>query len=201
MNRFNILGIFLISLIMVACTDQKSDNKKSEGYMADKAEVQKSVPVSFQDIPFHTIDGQPTSLAAYSGKVVLIVNVASACGYTRQYADLEQLYRFYGDSGLVVIGFPANNFGAQEPGTNEEILKFCQTKFDVTFPIMAKVSVLGDDKHSLFVGLTEKSEVRGDIKWNFSKFLLDRNGNLVSRYESKIEPMSDQLQADIKNLF
>lgn len=186
---------------MVACADQKSDNKTSEGYMADKVEVQKSEPVGIQDIPFQTIEGQPTSLAAYSGKVVLIVNVASACGYTKQYAGLEQLYRSYRDSGLVVIGFPANNFGAQEPGTNEEIIEFCQTKFDVTFPMMAKLSVLGDDKHSLFVQLTEKSEVRGDIKWNFSKFLLDRNGNLVSRYESKIEPMSDQLVADIKKLF
>ncbi|MBU0984695.1 MAG: glutathione peroxidase [candidate division Zixibacteria bacterium] len=156
--------------------------------------------VDYRDIPLKTIDDKPTTLSAFNGKVVLIVNVASECGYTKQYAGLEELYREYRDSGLVVVGFPANNFGGQEPGSNEEILSFCQTKFDVTFPMMAKVSVKGKDKHPLFAYLTEQSGHPGEIKWNFSKFLLDRDGNLVSRYDSGVEPMSDELTGAIRKL-
>src|SRR6201993_81883 len=131
-----------------------------------------------------SIDGQPVSLKSYRGKVLLLVNVASKCGYTPQYAGLESLYEKYKDRGLVIVGIPANNFGSQEPGTNEEIKKFCSSKYNVSFPMMAKVSVLGEDKTPLYQYLTDKSQdpqFGGDIKWNFTKFLVDRKGNLVAR--------------------
>lgn len=153
-----------------------------------------------QTISFETITGDTTSLRDFEGNVVLIVNTASKCGFTSQYDGLEKLYREFKDSGLVVIGFPANNFGAQEPGTNEQIMEFCQTTFDVTFPMMAKVSVKGEDKHPLFKYLTELSPLPGEIAWNFNKFLLDRDGNLVARYESKVTPQSDEFVGRIKAL-
>jgi glutathione peroxidase len=159
-----------------------------------------SSTVDYLKIPFTTIAGDTTNLAAFSGKVVLIVNVASECGNTPQYAGLEKLYRTYKDSGLVVIGFPANNFGGQEPGTNEQILKFCTATYNVSFPMMAKVSVKGNDKHSLFTALTEKSNMAGEIRWNFSKFLLDRHGNLVARFDPAVQPDSEQLLSAIRKL-
>src|SRR6202522_665698 len=119
-----------------------------------------------------SIDGQPVSLRSYRGKVLLLVNVASKCGYTPQYAGLESLYEKYKDRGLVIVGIPANNFASQEPGTNEEIKKFCSNKYNVTFPMMSKVSVKGDDKTPLYVFLTAKDtdpQFAGDIKWNFTK--------------------------------
>ncbi len=155
---------------------------------------------TYTSIPFETITGEKISLDAYHGKVILIVNTASKCGYTPQYDGLEKLYREYKDSGLVVIGFPANNFGAQEPGTNGQIIEFCQTTFDVTFPMMAKVSVKGDDKHPLFKYLTEESSLPGEIAWNFNKFLLDRDGRLTARYESKVTPQSDELVEKVREL-
>lgn len=152
------------------------------------------------EIGFETITGDSTNLAAFKGKVVLIVNVASKCGNTPQYAGLESLYEKYKDSGLVVIGFPANNFGGQEPGTNDEILDFCTSEYNVTFPMMAKISVKGDDKHPLYVELTEKSSLPGEITWNFSKFLLNRDGELVARFEPKVLPESDEVVGAIKAL-
>ena len=147
------------------------------------------------------VEHQPVNLCqSYQGKVVLVVNTASKCGYTRQYAGLEELYLKYKDSGLVILGFPANNFGGQEPGTNEEIAKFCSTNYDVTFPMMSKISVKGDDKHPLFAAMTEKSDLPGEIAWNFSKFLIDRQGKLVKRFDSKVEPMSEELVGSIKEL-
>ncbi len=151
-------------------------------------------------IPFESIDGKKISLKDWQGKVVLIVNVASKCGNTPQYSGLEKLYQTYKDKGLVVVGFPANNFGGQEPGTNEEILNFCRTNYDVTFPMMSKVSVKGDDKHPLFVYLTEKSSLPGEIQWNFSKFLLDKRGNLVARYSSQVKPDDKELVEKIESL-
>ncbi len=157
--------------------------------------------VAYLDIPFKTITGNDSSLAAFRGKVVLLVNVASKCGYTPQYKDLETLFERYKSRGLIVVGFPANNFGAQEPGTNDEILNFCTTKYSVTFPMMAKVSVKGDDKHPLFKFLTEQSAIPGEIKWNFSKFLLDKDGNLVARYPSETNPLDPKLTSRIEALF
>jgi len=148
------------------------------------------------------IDGNDTKLDTYKGKVVLIVNVASNCGYTRQYADLQNLYEQHKEDGLVVLGFPANNFGGQEPGSNEEIKLFCSETYNVNFPMFSKVSVKGSDIHPLFKTLTttENPDFTGDINWNFEKFLVDRDGNLVHRFRSKTEPLSDDMLNAIKEL-
>jgi glutathione peroxidase len=141
------------------------------------------------------------SLKNYSGKVVLLVNVASRCGFTPQYAGLEAVYEKYKDRGLVIVGIPANNFAQQEPGTNEEIKKFCSTKYNVSFPMMAKVSVLGDDETPLYQFLTSKSanpQIGGDIKWNFTKFLFDRNGKPVARFEPAVTPDSPEVTAALE---
>jgi glutathione peroxidase len=145
---------------------------------------------SVYDFSLPSIDGSDAPLSQYKGKVLLLVNVASKCGYTPQYAGLESLYEKYKDQGLVVIGFPANNFGAQEPGTNEEIKSFCTRTYHVSFPMYAKVSVKGDDKTPLYHYLTEEANpsTKGEIGWNFTKFLVDRNGKVVGRFESKIKP-------------
>ena len=159
-------------------------------------------PKSIYDFTMRSIDGQQTSLKTYHGKVVLLVNVASKCGFTPQYAGLEALYEKYKDRGLVIVGVPANNFMAQEPGTDEEIKKFCSNKYNVTFPMMSKVSVLGDDKTPLYVYLTGKDtdpQFAGDIKWNFTKFLFDRNGNPVARFEPNVTPDSPQVTAAIES--
>jgi glutathione peroxidase len=157
---------------------------------------------SIYDFTMKSIDGQPVSLKTYSGKVVMLVNVASKCGFTPQYAGLEALYEKYKDRGLVIVGVPANNFGSQEPGTNEEIKKFCSNKYNVTFPMMAKVSVLGDDKTPLYQYLTDKSQdpqFGGDIKWNFTKFLFDRKENLVARFEPNVTPDSAEVQTAVES--
>jgi len=156
---------------------------------------------SIYDFTLKSIDGKPVSLSEYHGKVLLLVNVASKCGFTPQYAGLEALYEKYKGQGLVIVGVPANNFMAQEPGTNEEIKKFCTNKYNVTFPMMAKVSVLGPDKTPLYVFLTDKStdpKLGGDIKWNFTKFLFDRNGNPVARFEPDVTPESPQVTAAVE---
>jgi glutathione peroxidase len=150
-------------------------------------------PLSFT---MKDIDGQDVDLARYKGKVVLMVNVASKCGYTKQYAGLESLYEKYKDKGLVVIGFPANNFKGQEPGTDEQIKEFCTSKYNVTFPMMSKISVKGDDKHPLYKYLTEAPTAgayAGDVEWNFTKFVVDRDGKVVARFKSKVTPESEEL--------
>jgi glutathione peroxidase len=148
----------------------------------------------------NSIDGKPAPLADYKGKVVLIVNVASQCGYTPQYSALESIYEKYKDQGFVILGFPANNFGAQEPGTNAEIKTFCTRKYNVTFPMYAKISVKGEDKAPLYQYLTEQTGpgITGDIKWNFTKFLVDRNGNVVQRFEPAVTPDSKDITGAIE---
>jgi len=156
---------------------------------------------SIYDFTMNSIDGQPVSLKSYKGKVVLLVNVASKCGFTPQYAGLESLYEKYKDRGFVIVGVPANNFAQQEPGTNEEIKTFCSRKYNVSFPLMSKVSVLGEDKSPLYRYLTDKSsdpKFGGDIKWNFTKFLFDRNGNPVARFEPAVTPDSPEVQAAVE---
>jgi glutathione peroxidase len=147
---------------------------------------------SLQSIPLKDIEGKDTSLNAYQGRVLLVVNVASKCGYTRQYKPLEELYRKYKDQGLVVMGIPSNDFGAQEPGTPDEIKAFCKSKFDVTFPLMEKVQVKsGAGQHPLYAALTGKdSPFPGDVKWNFGKFLIGRDGRVLARFQSADEPDS-----------
>jgi glutathione peroxidase len=152
------------------------------------------------DFVVKDIDGNDVKLADYKGKVVLIVNVASKCGFTKQYAGLEKLYKEKKDAGFVVLGFPANNFNGQEPGTEEEIKAFCSDKYDVTFPMFSKVSVKGDDKAPLFKFLTEPAvggPNAGEATWNFNKYLIDRDGKLVAHYVSKVTPEDPTLVGTI----
>ncbi len=146
------------------------------------------------------IDGKDYDLAQLKGKVAMIVNVASKCGLTKQYAGLQKLYDTYKDRGFVIVGFPANNFGGQEPGNEEEIKTFCSTKYHVTFPMMSKISVKGDNQHALYDLLTHKTpdEFRGEIGWNFTKFVVDRNGQVFARFASKTTPQDEQLVAAVE---
>jgi glutathione peroxidase len=194
-----VIAALVILTITVAAAGQSSDMKAKDSKESKGGREMDSI-VSHTTIPFNTIKGKKTSLEDYQGKVVLVVNVASECGFTPQYADLERLYRLYKDKGLVIIGFPANNFGGQEPGTDEQIFQFCRTKFDVTFPMMSKISVKGDDMHPLFAYLTEQTPLKGEIKWNFEKFLLDKNGNLVARYPSATKPLDKDIVTRIEGL-
>ena len=155
---------------------------------------------SLYDIKLKDIDGKDTTLAAYKGKAVLIVNVASKCGYTKQYAGLEATYEKYKAKGFVVLGFPCNQFGGQEPGTNEEIKQFCSSKFNVTFPLFEKLEVNGEKRHPLYVALAGKeSPFPGDIKWNFNKFLIGKDGKILKRCDSKVTPESEELTKAIED--
>lgn len=149
------------------------------------------------DFTAASIDGKSTPLSTYKGKVLLIVNTASQCGYTPQYQGLQSLYAKYKDRGLVVLGFPANNFGGQEPGSNEEIKTFCSRKYNVTFPMFSKVSVKGADQVALYKHLTAKQG--GDVRWNFTKFLVDKNGNVIGRFEPNVSPESPELVSAVAN--
>lgn len=153
---------------------------------------------SVYDFTVKDIDGKEVSLKNYSGKVLLIVNVASRCGYTKQYTPLEALYEKYKDAGFEILAFPCNDFGAQEPGSNEEIKEFCSLTYKVTFPLFDKIKVLGEDKAPLYTWLTSNSETgTDDISWNFEKFLIGKDGKIIKRYKSRIDPMSDLVTSDI----
>ena len=150
-------------------------------------------------IPFDTIAGEKTSLADYKGKVVLVVNTASKCGLTKQYKALEALQDKYGEKGFTVIAFPCNDFGKQEPGTHEEIQEFCETRFDISFPLMAKISVKGDKQHALYTALTGKDGAfPGDVKWNFGKFLIGKDGKPIARFEPRTKPEDEAVTGAIE---
>ncbi len=163
----------------------------------EAAETAKSV----LDFTMRDIDGKDAKLKQYKGKVLLVVNVASKCGYTPQYEGLQAIYAKYKDKGFYVLGFPANNFGSQEPGTETEIKEFCSSKYHVTFPMFAKISVKGDDQDPLYKFLTSKEtdpDFAGDITWNFNKFLVDRDGKVVARFSSKDTPESENVTSAIE---
>lgn len=154
------------------------------------------------DHKLESLEGAPVDLAGYRGKALLLVNVASNCGYTPQYEELEELYRRYKDRGLVVVGLPSNDFGGQEPGTAEEIRTFCESKYDVTFPMMAKLHAKGPEISPLYKTLTEESaaELRGEVKWNFTKFLVDPSGVPVARFEPKVTPLSREIVSAVEGV-
>ena len=152
-------------------------------------------PQTIYQFKVPALDGSTIDFSLFKGKKILVVNTASKCGYTRQYEGLEKLYKQYSDQ-LVIVGFPANNFGGQEPGSNEEIKAFCSQNYGVTFPMAAKVSVKGEDIAPIFKWLTNKSEngkMDADIKWNFTKFLIDEKGMLVASFESSVEPLDEAI--------
>jgi glutathione peroxidase len=159
-------------------------------------------PKSIYDFKMKDIDGKDVKLDAYKGKVLLVVNTASKCGYTPQYEGLQAIYDKYQKDGFTILGFPANNFGGQEPGTEAEIKEFCTLKYKVTFPMFAKISVKGEDQHPLYTYLTSKEtdpEFAGDISWNFNKFLIDRNGKIIARFSSKDTPQSEPVTTAIES--
>ena len=169
----------------------RADDKVKDPSTAPAKAEKEGQPVSPLDFKLKSIDGKEMDLSQFRGKPVLLVNVASKCGLTPQYEALQALHEKYKDQGLVVIGIPANNFGGQEPGTEAEIKEFCSTKYNVTFPMAGKISVNGDDKHPLYKFLTEEKTAKdfaGDIEWNFAKFLVDRNGNVMARFSSRTKP-------------
>ena len=179
------LAVLIVASVAVAMTWEGSA-------ATDEKMTEKSV----LDFTMKSIDGEDVKLGSYSGKVLLLVNVASKCGFTPQYKGLEAVYEKYKEQGLVVMGFPANNFFWQEPGTDEEIKTFCSTKYNVTFPMFAKISVKGSKIHPLYKFLTSKEtdpEFSGSISWNFNKFLVDRSGKIVARFGSKDEPESQKV--------
>ncbi|MDR1161569.1 MAG: glutathione peroxidase [Tannerellaceae bacterium] len=169
-----------ISLVMVVCL--------SVSVMAQQK--------NFYDFTVQTIDGKEFPLSGLKGKKVLVVNVASKCGLTPQYEQLQDLYETYGGDDFTIIGFPANNFGKQEPGTNEEIQQFCRLNYGVTFPMMAKISVAGDDKDAVYKWLTEKSQngkEDAEVTWNFQKFMIDENGNWAGMLPPKTNPKAEEI--------
>jgi glutathione peroxidase len=157
--------------------------------------------MALYDIPIHTLQGDDAKLGDYKGKTLLLVNVASKCGLTPQYEGLERLQKTYGDRGFSVIGFPSNQFMGQEPGTPEEIAQFCSATYGVTFPLMEKIDVNGEDRHPIYAELTEKEDAEGkagDITWNFEKFLVSPQGNVVARYRPQVEPEDPTVVGDIE---
>jgi len=168
------------------------------------AEPEQSAPPSpdVLDFTMDRLDGTPEDLSVYRGKVVMIVNTASLCGLTPQYEGLQALYEKHRDDGFVILGFPANNFGGQEPGTHEQIREFCKSNYNVTFPLFAKVSVKGDDICPLYGFLTQETpeEIRGPIKWNFQKYLVNRNGQVVTRFLPSMSDDSAEIRKKIESL-
>lgn len=158
---------------------------------------EKAVP-EVLNFKMKTLAGHDVDLSKYNGKVILMVNTASKCGYTPQYEGLQALYTKYKDKGLVLLGFPANDFGQQEPGTNAEIAEFCKANYGVTFDMFSKVVVTGNDKTPLYKYLTEHAPKTGEVKWNFEKFLISKDGKIVNRYLSKVEPTSDEITKAIE---
>lgn len=155
---------------------------------------------TISDITVKDMEGKDVRLSGYNGKVLLIVNVASKCGFTKQYKGLEAMYEKYRDKGFEILAFPCNDFGGQEPGNNEEIKEFCSLNYGVSFSLFDKIKVLGDEKSPLYARLTDNEVTgKGDIKWNFEKFLISRDGKIIERFESKVTPEDERLNSMIEN--
>ena len=182
------LSLFLALVLYTNAENIKQSNSKKDDKMNNSI-------YSFQ---VETIDGQNQSLDKYKGDVILIVNVASKCGYTPQYEGLEKLYSTYKERGFVILGFPCNQFMEQEPGTNAEIKEFCQATYGVEFPMFSKIEVNGNKEHPLYQYLKANSEDKADIRWNFTKFLIDKDGKILKRYEPAVTPA--EIESDVKSL-
>lgn len=180
-----ILPFLLVMAIAASLTAQ--DKKKGNDPM-------------FYSFSMKSLEGKEKPLSDFKGKVVMVVNTASFCGYTPQYKDLEALYKQYQSKGFVILGFPANNFGKQEPGTDKDIATFCERNYGVSFPMFSKISVKGDDIHPLYKYLTTETPFKEEIAWNFTKFLVDKKGNVVAKFPSKIKPTEKEVLAKIDEL-
>lgn len=163
-----------------------------------KAVNQQGHPSQIYDFTMNDIDGKPRTLREFKGQVIMIVNTASFCGNTPQYEGLQTLYEQYRNEGFTILAFPANDFGKQEPGDNKEIAEFCYTKYSLEFPLFSKITVLGEQKHPLYRYLTEDTPFPGEITWNFQKFLVDRQGKIIARYQPKQQPLTEPIIHDIE---
>lgn len=189
------LSLSLLTLLLLSCGQQANNPTQTETPVET---VLNNAAESIYDFTMDDIDGNPVSLSDYKGKVVLIVNVASQCGYTPQYETLQGFYQHYKDKGVVVLGFPANNFGGQEPGSNEQIKEFCTSKFSVAFPMFSKISVKGEDMHPLYKYLT--GATGQEVKWNFQKFLVGKDGKVIKSYPSGTDVMDDVVIAEVEKM-
>lgn len=197
-----VILLSVIQITIISCsrtTSENSDNNSGSNQNQIKSEGNKSLNKNIYDLSVVTMDGENKSLSDYKGKVLLIVNVASKCGYTPQYEGLEAIYEKYRDKGFEILAFPCNDFGEQEPGTNDEIRTFCESKYNVTFSLFDKVKVFGNDKSPLYERLINNSEPSGDIGWNFEKFVISKDGDITARYKSKVKPDSDELTSVIES--
>jgi glutathione peroxidase len=203
---------FVAVLAVAGCQgDAKPKEADPEGAPPPKVEapakaqetppVAQNLPAAIWDTPIHTLDGKPTTLGEYKGKAILVVNVASQCGLTPQYTQLEALQDRYAAKGFTVLGFPCNQFGGQEPGSAEEIQEFCSTKYGVSFPLMEKIEVNGDGRHPIYKELTQVADAsghQGDIRWNFEKFVISADGTSVTRFNPKVKPDDPTVVAAIE---
>lgn len=186
-----LLALVPVLSMMVACSGNNNTataNNSTDKTMASETQTQQG----FYDFKLKSLDGKDVNLSDYKGKKVLLVNTASECGYTPQYADLEQLHDTHGDK-VVILGFPANNFGGQEPGSNEEIAQFCQKNYGVSFQMMEKISVKGDDQHPLYTWLAQNAPNNEEPSWNFCKYLVNEQGEVVAFFPSKVKPMGEEI--------
>lgn len=181
--------VAVIAFVTASCGNKNISQSKREETGVDK---------NIYGLSVKSMEGENKNLSDYKGKTLLIVNVASNCGYTPQYEGLERIYEKYKGNGFEILAFPCNDFGGQEPGTNDDIKNFCKTNYNVTFPLFDKIKVLGDEKSPLYEKLISSFEPKTDVKWNFEKFLIDKNGDIVSRFGSKIKPESTELISAIE---
>lgn len=189
---FNVIGIAVLMAVFTGCS--KTDDKIEKSPQPPQKTI--------YDFTMTSIDAQPVPLSKYKGSVVMIVNVASRCGATPQYAQLQAIFEKYNNQGFYILGFPANNFGKQEPGTNQQIKQFCTENYNVTFPMFAKISVKGTDIDPLYEFLTSPQtnpDHSGEITWNFNKFLIDKNGRIINRFSTKTKPDDPNVITAIEN--
>jgi len=189
----------IASITAINFTSGTKNNNSASELKSDSLSAMGKEMNNISTLIVKDINNKEISLSSYKGKVLLIVNVASECGYTPQYKGLQELYEKYKDNGFEIMGFPCNDFGGQEPGSNKEIQQFCSANYGVTFKLFDKIKILGKDKNKLYTVLTD-NDVTGtkDVKWNFEKFLISKNGDIVSRYSSKVKPNDDNLIAAIE---
>ena len=191
----------LIPMLAYAANQNNTQDQAAANQVSEPDMEKKPVSKYVLDYTMDSIDGKPVKLESYKGKVVLMVNVASKCGLTPQYEGLEDLYKKYEKQGLVIIGFPANNFSNQEPGTDQEILQFCTANYGVSFPMMSKISVKGKDAHPLYKQLAaQPAPVGGEPEWNFDKFLINRDGEVVARFKPRTTPQDPELIKSVEKL-
>jgi glutathione peroxidase len=191
-----LLAGVLVLGVLTSCSGGSNPTTKTDTMTPETTANANTQTSDFYTFKMNSLDGKEIDLSKYKGKKVLVVNTASECGYTPQYADLQKLHETHGDK-VVILGFPANNFGGQEPGSQEEIASFCQKNYGVTFQMMDKVSVLGEDHHPLYAWLEQHAPDQEKPSWNFSKYLVNENGEVVAFYPSKVSPMGEEILAAI----